>query len=48
MEALGWDEELLDRLKADWKKWFDNLILFVSHGVWRKTEDLQCYHTHLW
>ena len=33
MEALGWDEELLNHLKADWKEWFDNLMLFVSHGV---------------
>ena len=43
MKALGWDEELPGHLKADWKEWFDNLMLFVSHGLWRKTEDLQCH-----
>ena len=25
MEALGWDKKLPHHLKADWKKWFEEL-----------------------
>ena len=26
MESLGWDEELPDNLKTEWRKWFDELV----------------------